>query len=326
MVEEEFLKAIKEYSLIDKNDKILLGISGGPDSICLLHLFDSIKDKFKLKLVCVHLNHALRLESDKEEKFVKQLCLGLGIECISEKKDVTKLFTGDSLEQTARNIRYDFFGKISREKKIKKLVLAHHKDDLAETILMRLIRGSGLKGLAGFLPKTRRKNLTVIRPLIGINKKDILAWLKAGSLKYCLDKSNLEDKFLRNRIRLKLMPVLKSLNPAVLDSLYNASLTIALDYSFIYQFSYKAYQECKKRSCLSNISLDLDKVKKLPPAIFNNVIRIAIEETKGSTRRLENRHLNEIRDMIFRRPDSSIVDLPGLSVKKEGNTLIFNMY
>ena len=322
MIEHVFSKTIKSYDLLKKKDKLILGVSAGPDSICMLYQFLNIKKDYKLYLVCAHLNHGLRKEADQEESFIRDICDKLGIKCISEKKDVNKFLKGDSLEQTARNLRYDFFLKCCRQTKIKKIALAHHKDDLIETVLMRLIRGSGLRGLRGFLPKSKFKSANIIRPMIEIRKSEILDWLKQNKIAYCIDKSNFQDKFLRNRIRLKLMPILGEMNPNIADNLYNLAYNISLDYDFIYTFSYRKFLSLKKKEKRNSICLELKGLKELPVAIFNNVIRVAIEEVKGNTRKLETRHLEELKDLLINRPCGSIVDLPDISVKKEEKALL----
>jgi len=320
-MEEIFKNTLKKYNLLKKKDKIILGISGGPDSIAMLYQFLKIRKEYKLQLVCAHFNHSLRAEADIEEEFIGKICAKLGVKFISEKKDVQSFFKGDSLEQTARNLRLDFFMKISRQTKIKKLALAHHKDDLAETVLMRMVRGSGLKGLRGFLPKTKFKSLTVIRPLIEARKKEIIKWLKQQKISFCVDKSNFEEKFFRNRVRLKLLPLLEELNPSIVSSLCNLASSISLDYDFIYSFAHSKFLTLKRKETRKSLCLDLKGLKELSPAIFNNVIRIAIEELKGNTRRLEIKHLNELQDLILHRPIGSIVDLPDLIVKKEEKLL-----
>lgn len=317
MLETVFENTLKKYNLLKKKDKLILGVSGGPDSLAMLYNFLKLKNEYKLYLVCAHFNHSLRKEADKEEEFIRKICKGRGIRFISEKKDVTKFFNGDSLEQTARNLRFDFFGSCSRAVKIKKIALAHHKDDLIETVLMRLIRGSGLRGLRGFLPKSKFQNLTVIRPLIELRKKEILNWLKKEGLSYCIDKSNLDEKFLRNRIRSKVLPFLGQLNPNIGDSLYNLARSAALDYEFIREFSREKFISLKKKETKNGLSLCLEGLKGLNQAIFNNVIRIAIEEVKGNIRRIESRHLEEVKDLVFSRPSGSMVDLPSLLFRKQ---------
>lgn len=320
-MEEIFKNTLKKLNLLRAKDKILLGVSGGPDSVFMLYQFWQIRKEYKLQLVCLHLNHSLREDADREEEFVRRLCAKLGVRFISEKKNVQSFFNGDSLEQTARNLRLDFFMKVSRQTKIKKLALAHHKDDLIETLLMRMIRGAGLKGLRGFLPKSRFRNLTVIRPLIGFRKQEITGWLKERNIPFCSDVTNFEDKFFRNRVRLKLLPLLEELNPNIVSNLYNLASSVSLDYDFIHSFSRDRFLDLKRKETENSICLDLKSLKKLPSAIFNNVVRIAIEELKGSTRRLEIRHINELRDLVLRRPRGSIVDLPGLTAKKDEESL-----
>ncbi|MBU1122429.1 MAG: tRNA lysidine(34) synthetase TilS [Candidatus Omnitrophota bacterium] len=329
MIENTVKNTIKEYGLINKKDKVMLGVSGGQDSMCLLYLFHGLREEFaakrpasSLQLVCVHFNHSLRKEADREESFVKDVCKKLKIKFISDKKDVKSFYKGDSLEQTARNLRLEFFLKCFRQTKIKKIALAHHKDDLVETILMRIIRGTGLKGLRGFSPNSKFRGLNIIRPLIGVNKEDVLQWLKKKKIAYCIDKSNFEDKFFRNNLRLNLMPVLRKLNPCVEDNVYNLARNLSLDYDFIYTFSYNKFQELKRSENKRDVRLDLEGLKKLSQAVFNNVIRVAIEEAKGNLRKIEGRHLSEIRDLVFNRPRGSIVDLPDLFVKKEEKLLI----
>jgi tRNA(Ile)-lysidine synthase len=324
MLEEKFKNTVGKYDLLKKKDKVILGLSGGPDSVCMLYQFLNIKEEYKLHLVGAHFNHALRKEADQEEDFIKDLCSKVGIKCISERKNVKDFFEGDSLEQTARNLRYDFFLKCTRQTKIKKIALAHHKDDLIETILMRFIKGSGLRGLRGFLPKSKFRSATVIRPLIELAKNEIIDWLRDKKISYCIDKSNFEDKFLRNKIRLKLMPFLKEINPNIVDNLYNLANNLSLDYDFIFLTAYQYFNSLKRGETRNGIKLDLTGLKKLHPSLFNNVIRIAIEEVKGNVRRLESRHLKEIKDLIAERPTGSIVHLPFLVVSKLEKALVIS--
>ena len=322
MIEKTFKNTLKKYSLVKKGDRILLGVSGGPDSLFMLYQFLAIQKEYRFNFICVHLNHTLRKEADDEEQFIKDICSKFKVKFISESKNVGSFFNGDSLEQTARNLRFDFFLKCSRETKFKKIALAHHQDDLAETVLMRVIKGVGLKGLRGFLPKTKFKSLTVIRPLIEVNKQGILNWLESKKIVYCIDKSNLDDNFFRNRIRLKLIPLLKELNPNIIDNLSNLAYSACWDYDFVHEEAYKIFRFLKKKETTKTLNLDLDRLKKLSLGMFNNVIRIAIEELKGNTRRLELRHLDELWDLIRNRPLGSVVNLPDILIKKEQKLLI----
>ena len=316
-----FKKRVIEAGMVKKGECLLLGISGGPDSIALLYLFSALRQEFKLDLVACHFNHCLRDEADSEEQFVKNICKVVGVRFISEKKEVKKFFNGDSSEQTARNLRYDFFLKCSRETKIKKLALAHHEDDLAETVLMRIVRGAGLRGLRGFLPISRYKNITIIRPLTDTRKSEILQWLKEKELKYCVDQSNFSEEFLRNRVRLKLIPLLEELNPSIVDNLAALAQTVAVDYEFIEKAAHDLLQKIMRRQTHNRVELDLKALDALDESMFNNVLRSAVTMLKGDTRGLEARHLAEIKALVKERKHESIVDLPMAIVTKTDTRL-----
>lgn len=310
-----FLTTIKKYNLLKKKDKVLVGVSGGADSLCLLHLLCALRDEFKLKIYSAHFNHCLRQEADSEQEFVEDISKKLNVKCFSEKKKVKNFFKGDSLEQVARHLRYDFFFKVCRKEKIKKLALAHHKDDLSETVLLRLIRGSGLRGLRGFLPLLSIKNIKIIRPLIEIDKESIIKFCKEKNIPFKIDKTNFEESFLRNKIRLKLIPLLKEFNPSISQKLYELAITVAWDYSFIHNSALSQFSLLIKRRG-QKLALEIGFLKKLAPAIFNEVLRIALEEVKGNLRKIELKHILEIKDLITSRPPGSIVNLPQVCVEK----------
>lgn len=285
--------------------------------MALLRLFIAIRQEYRLKLVCCHFNHGLRPEADAEECFVEGVCKELAVPFVSSKKYVAEHYQGDSLEQAARELRFDFFLACGRQFRIKKLALAHHKDDLAETVLMRLIRGSGLKGLQGFLPLSRYRSLTVIRPLIEAGKQDILAWLAACGAEYRVDASNDEEIFLRNKIRKKLVPLLREMNPDIITTLAQTARLIGQDYTYINTAGTRAYAALKKGETRTGVRLMLKGLQALDAALFGYVIRQAVEDVKGTTRRFELRHIDEIRDLVYNRPTGSIVDVPDIRVFKD---------
>jgi tRNA(Ile)-lysidine synthase len=245
----------------------------------------------------------------------------LKVRFISCRKDVKKVSGGDSLEQAGRLARFDFFLNCCRRFGAKKIALAHNKDDVAETVVMRMLRGSALRGLRAILPKVKYKSAILIRPLIDVSKDDILNWLKVNKIDYRIDKTNLEQKFLRNKIRHKLIPLLKEVNPNIVNVLANTAKVVGRDYDFIHGFSVKEFNGLAKLGN-AKIKLNLEKLKKLHPAIINSVLRIAIEEIKGDLRRLELRHFDELVDLVFNRPESSIVHLPNLEIRKDNNCII----
>ena len=171
---DEVRKFIKQYQLINTQDKILIGLSGGPDSVCLLYALNALKEEFSLKLYIGHLNHSLRgRESDQDQEFVKKLSQKLKIPAFFKKVDVLGADKTYRSEEAARKIRFDFLFQTAKENHLAKIALGHNQDDQAETVLMRLIRGSGLLGLAAILPKRKIGGFTIIRPLLGIKRKDI---------------------------------------------------------------------------------------------------------------------------------------------------------
>jgi tRNA(Ile)-lysidine synthase len=171
------------------------------------------------------------------------------------------------------------------------------------------------------MPCSRYRNLYFIRPLIEIDKKSIIDWLERNNKQYKIDKTNLENIFFRNRIRNQLMPYLQKFNPAIEDSLFNLAATSAVDYDFIYQYCYRRYQKIRKISA-RKVELNLDKLRRLHPAVVTEIIRIAIEEVKGNLRKLELKHFQEIIDLLKNRPSGSIVSLPELIVKKRIKVLV----
>lgn len=321
-LKDKFIRIITKYKLVVPKDKILLGVSGGPDSVCMLKLFSYIRKEYKLNLFCAHFNHQLRDEADMEEEFVKQLCENEKIKFISHRRNIQNLFYGDSLEQTARNLRFDFFYECCRNYRVKKVALAHNKDDVVETVLMRIIRGTALRGLRSIVPISKMKRITFIRPLIEIEKKEILEWLRINNIDFCVDKSNFEEDFLRNRIRMKLIPILKEFNPSFTDVVYNLAYNVGMDYDFIHNYVLNTYQKIGKQRGRNYVKLKLSDLIGLHISILHNIIRIAVEDVKGNLRRVEQKHMDEIIDLIIRRPKFSIVHLPQLEIKKDDNWLV----
>jgi len=317
---EEVLETIERYNLLKRKEKVILAVSGGPDSVAMLFLFLRIKEIFNLKLVCVHFNHGLRKEADEDEKFVKDLCSSLDIKFVSEKKNVKEFFKGDSLEQTARILRYDFFLKIANSLKIKKISLAHTKDDVIETVLMRIIRGTGIQGLRGILPLSKIKGKIFIRPLIEIEKKRILDWLKKEKISYQIDTTNFEDKFFRNKIRLNVLPLLEKLNPNIKDTLFNLARISSWNHNFITQIAQKELSKIKRGEGENFLIIDLEKIKDLHPFLLLQVLRLAIEEVKGNTRRLDWRHFESILKILQKK--RSYLNLPGLIIEIREKKLI----
>lgn len=307
---DKIRKSLKQYHLINDQDKVLIGVSGGADSVCLLYTLNALKEEFKLKLYVAHLNHSLRGgESDQDEEFVRKLSEKLKIPAFFKKVNASAAAQNGCSEETARKIRFDFLFQTAHENRIVKIALGHNQDDQAETVLMRLLRGSGLLGLSAISPKRKIGRLVIIRPLIGIKRKEIERFLKVRKITPRTDSSNLKEIYFRNRIRRTLLPELEKYNPLIKEILAGTAETAARDYDFLHTSALKAFNKIKIIK-LKQLRLPLDKFLRLHPALQNILLRLGFEELKGDTRRLTYQHIRELRDLIYCRPPGSIVDLP----------------
>jgi tRNA(Ile)-lysidine synthase len=309
---------IKKYNLINKNDKILVGVSGGPDSVALLYLLNKLKKEFKLTLHIAHLDHMLRKDSYRDAEFVKRLAERLNIPSTIRQVNVKELAKKGSLEEIARNARLAFLFKVAKDVNADKIALGHNLDDQAETVLMRIIRGTGLYGLSGILPKRNIAGYEIIRPLLEVKRKDIEAFLKRKAIEPCIDMSNLENIYFRNRIRNKLLPLLeKEYNKNIKEVLANMAESLGYDYDYLVKAGNRAGRQMRTK-------INLKKLSRLHPALQRIIFRYAIASLKGNTRRITFQHIKEIEDLLLNRPINSIVDLPQrVSVVKKKNYLSF---
>ncbi len=318
MILDKIKNTIKRYNLIAKNDLVLVGVSGGPDSVTLLYILNSLKKELRINLHIAHLDHMLRKDSSKDREFVEELARKLKIPVTTAQINVKNLAKHGSLEEIARNARLGFLFRVAKETKAAKIALGHNQDDQAETILMRILRGTGLYGLSGILPKRNIAGRLIIRPLIETKRKEIEAFLKARRIRPRIDPSNLEDIYLRNKIRNRLMPQLeREYNKNIKEVLANMAENLAGDYDYLNLAAGRIKKRVKGK-------VNLDKFLKLHPAMQRLIIRGAISGIKGNTRRITFQHAKEIEALILNRPTNSIVDLPGgVSVVKRKKYLLF---
>ena len=224
--EQKVLRFIKENELLATGEKNLVALSGGPDSVFLLHFLNKFKKKFKIEIGAVHINHRLRgKDSERDELFCKAVCDELSIPIYTLRKDVKSYSKKNklSLESAGRKIRYEFFEKISKSNQYDKIATAHNADDNAETVLLNLIKGTGIKGIAGI--PVRRND--IIRPILSLTKKEILDYLEVNRFEYRIDESNLSNDFERNFLRNEVIPLIqKNINPSFSNSVLNTSLNL----------------------------------------------------------------------------------------------------
>ncbi len=319
MLIEKVKETIYRYGMLKKGDIVLIGVSGGPDSLTLLYVLNSLKKEFKLKLHIAHLDHMLRRDSAEDRKFVEIVAQKLDIPVTCEKINIKEIAKIGSLEEICRNARLGFLFKIAKNIKADKIALGHNLDDQAETVLMRLLRGSGLYGLSGILPKRKIHGFTIIRPLLEVKRIKITNFLKRKKIYPRIDPSNYQNIYLRNKIRNKLLPVLeKYYNRNIKQILSNTAESIANDYDFLNQASIEAAKRL-------GFKIDLNRFARLHTAVQRMVLRSRISRLKGDTRRITFKHIREIEDLISNRPVNSLVDLPGnIRIKKTKQSLVFS--
>lgn len=226
LIWEKFRKNIIDNKLVTSGDKVLLAVSGGADSMVMASLFSMLTKILSIEIVVVNFNHNLRKESIKEAKIVKEFISSLNIDCVLKQLNTKEYAKKNnvSIETAGRQLRYLELEEVAKEYKCNKIATAHNMNDNAETVLMWLLRGTGTEGLTG-IPMIRKinKKLSIIRPLLPISRDLIDDYVKRNKIKFCTDKSNFKCDYTRNKIRLKLIPQLKEINPSVIEHIYNLS-------------------------------------------------------------------------------------------------------
>ncbi|MCH2389308.1 MAG: tRNA lysidine(34) synthetase TilS [Nitrospinales bacterium] len=309
-VEQKFKIAMSQ--MVSSENRILVAVSGGPDSVVLLHLLNKYKlEVSNLTLAIAHLNHLSRgVDSNKDSDFVVRLGRTLKIETFVESVDVALL--GDkmktSFQESARIVRHDFLRKVSDKWDGDLIALGHNSDDQAETFLINLLRGSGLRGLTG----TRSRRGDFIRPLHNCSRSEIEDYISAQGLEFRLDKSNVENCYLRNKIRLDLIPFLERYNPNIKKSLVSTSRLLADDEDYLEKQVEKGMVQVDFNASDKNfISIDINLFDSQHPALQKRLIRQAILVTKGDLRSISARHVLDLIDMMKHEKSSKEMHLPG---------------
>ncbi len=277
-----FEKKLHLSGLIKPGDKIFVGCSGGPDSTALFHLLRGLSPAWKIRLGLLHFHHGLRGRSaDQDAVFVEKLGKAFDVPVITGQGKVRELARrgGHSLEEAAREARYAFFLNESSRRKIPKIALAHTLDDQAETILMRMIQGTGLQGLQGIREKLMRGKTAFVRPLLGFTKKQILEYLQERKIPFRKDESNDSEIFLRNRIRQKAFPVLeKHFNPRVKEALARIPSIVSDEAEALLMWEAEAYASVREKSSRKRQVLHRGRFEALPAAIQFRVLRRVLEQ------------------------------------------------
>lgn len=286
--------------MLKPRETVFLAVSGGGDSSVLLHLFLELAHSWKLKLAVLHVNHGLRgKESNSDERFVRALSKKHHLPCYVRRIRIKSLAKRQkkSIEEAARDARYEFFAQMVKAKKADKLVLAHTQDDQAETVLMRIITGTGLQGLQAIRPKRKLNGSYLIRPLIEISKKEILKYAHAHQITFQEDATNRSLKYLRNRIRLKLIPFLeKSFNPQVKKALARLPHLLDVDLGFLDETAAAFYKRLAVYEDGDQIFFPRPAFLKLNPSIQYRLIQKALCEL--TTGELDYEHWNDFSDLL----------------------------
>lgn len=311
-ITEKFLRTIKANNLIEKGENVVIGVSGGPDSICLLHLLWRLKEDFNIKLFAVHLDHQFRgIEAEKDAKYVEEFCEALGIESFIFSHDIGKYSKekGITFEEAGREWRYKLFDEVAKKTNSSKIAVAQNRNDQAETVLMRLFRGSGLDGLTAIDYKRDEK---IIRPLLDINRKEIEEYCEKNNLKPRIDKTNLETIYTRNKIRLELIPYIeKNFNPSIIDALWRSANLLRDDSYYLNLLTEEKLKDITLEKSKGKYSLDQNKFDNLDIAIKKRVLRRAIGEVKGSLKEIGWTHIESVIELINKKNVGSRLDLPG---------------
>ncbi|MDI3504041.1 MAG: tRNA(Ile)-lysidine synthase [Candidatus Cloacimonadota bacterium] len=320
----EYLKRLigfmDQEKLLHKGEKLLLAVSGGADSTAMLYLFSKLRFTLNLSLLAVHVNHQLRAQnSDLDEQFVQDICMKLNIPLI-----IRKIELGDdrNLEKRARSMRFEIFDRILKLYRFDYVLLAHHKWDLGETVLINLLRGAGLSGIAGIKPKQN----DVLHPLLCFTPLELKALLKQEHIPWREDESNQETKFLRNRIRHDLIPLLEAqYNPQIKDKLAEEAMIINQADQYIKERALRRYKKICLDSTNQRVVLSLPDLMNVPEIEHYYILKEAYRQVSGELQDFFRANLQEI-NAIYLAQGSKYVSLPhGVFAIKRNQELVFSV-
>jgi tRNA(Ile)-lysidine synthase len=294
--------------MISPGEPIVVAVSGGPDSVCLLHVLNKIGNELGHELIVAHFNHGLRpAEDDRETGLVKELAGSLNLPFVEEKADSELSENGSSLEERAREARYKFLESVRAQRNAGRIAIGHTMNDQAETIIMRLLRGSGPSGLAGIPPV---RGGTIIRPLFSVKREEVIEYLGTHHLSSCLDSSNLKPTHLRNRIRLEIMPLLTQLQPNLIEQLAVAADILRDENEYLDTLAEKWIRDYTRPGDPGTVSVPVDLFQNLHPALKNNVLRSLIKRVRNNLLRIEYDHILAVSNLVNSGKPQGRLDLP----------------
>jgi tRNA(Ile)-lysidine synthase len=317
-------KTIRKYDMLQKGDHILVGVSGGADSVALLAVMNRLRQLCGLVLTAAHFNHKMRgAESDADEAFVQALCKSLGIALVCRSLKERNRPRGMSIEDFLRRHRYAFFERTRRETGANRVALGHHQGDQAETVLMNIIRGTGLSGLSGIPPV---RTATYIRPLIDCSRREILEFLTEEGLSFIDDSSNADERFLRNRIRIGLMPELEGrFNPAIRETLCRLADVIREENDYISREAQVHVARWRGADVSRNpFEVPVAELQGLHPALQRRVILDIARAASSAESSISFEHVQAVLELTAGTKSGGCLDLPGrLLIKRNYGLLEF---
>lgn len=292
---------------------LLVAVSGGPDSMAMLHVLWQLREPYAVKLFIAHLNHQMRPSATQDALFVEAVAHDLGIPCICESIDVPAYRRQHKLspEDAARRVRYTFLRTVAKGVAAHHIAVGHTADDQAETVLFRLFRGSGLRGLCG-IPPVRQP---IIRPLIQVHRRDIMAYLRKHRIPFREDPSNRQRRYARNRIRRDLLPQLqRSYNPRLVQALCTTAQLLAADEAALQEVARERFDAARLPATPDQVHLQVAMITSLSPALQRRVLREALAEAIGNLHRVTHTHLANILALLRTRVGTKWLALPAGSV------------
>ncbi len=321
---------IQEHNLFSAGDRLVVAVSGGGDSVCLLHILVQWRKELGVELHVAHLNHQLRgAESDSDAGYVSDLARRLDVLATIERRDVAAYRDqkGISLEEAAREVRYSFLAEVARAIGASKVVVGHTRDDHIETILMHLLRGAGTAGLCGLQPSSvlpygeNSGQLEVVRPLLELSRQETLDYCQRYNLAPRSDSSNVSPSFLRNRVRLELLPVLRSYNPGIDKALLRLADIAGDDVSFIEKQASLLWKKLASEED-DMIYLDMSQMVALPRAMQRQIFRRAVRQLRGNLKDVEADHIEAMVGFLSKPAGKKLCLPDGLTLSIEYGRLV----
>lgn len=310
----------KEYDMLPPGVTVLCAVSGGADSMCLLHLLESLSVRVGFSLHCAHFNHSLRpVEADRDEEFVRTWCCEHHIPFTSGRGDVKaeSVRTRRGIEETAREMRYAFLERTAREVGAARIATAHTADDNAETMLLHLVRGSGLQGLCGIQP---RRGM-IVRPLLNVTRTQVEEYCTLHHISFVEDTTNTDEQYARNFVRRQVIPLLRQVNPCAVEHMTCAAEKVRADHRYLNELAQKIASDAYMTS--RGLTIKANTLAELPGAVAARVVRMLLERAGGGAN-CTQAHVDAVMRICCGGNPSAQVDLPGVRARRVYDELVLS--